>query len=146
MTPHHEDDDFAPRPPKARSIAETLLRSMPVNGGGRIISDAKADLLKPITKCECLWGTNECPNHQEWVIVCRAVKGFTVACEPHAVNFAMNVDPHDGSYVYMTVPQFERAKGCGLYSEVDTYAEWWRANCEGALLSYDFAVRIGVFP
>ena len=123
-----------------------IPRERDVNGGGRIIANPDADLLKPITKCECLWGANACPNTPEWVIVCRNIRGFTVTCEPHAVNFATNVDPHDGSYIYMTVPQFNRAKSCGLYSEVDTYAEWFKANCEGALLSFDFAQRIGVFP
>lgn len=121
------------------------ILDFPVKGGGRIIADPHADLLQKVTKCESLWGANACPNPPLWIIVCQNVRGFTVCCEPHAINFAMNVDPHDGSYVYMTLDQFERAKAHGLYKDVQTFQQFQRVHAE-AITSYAAAVEVGLMP
>jgi len=123
------------------------FQNLAVNGGGRIIADPSADLLKPIVKCECLWGANECPNELAWIIVCQNVRGFTAACEPHAINFAHNVDPHDGSYTYATPDQFARMKDSGLYTTVNTYRDWFKCVVKGMTrMDYEDMQQYGIFP
>lgn len=114
-------------------------------GGGFIRTIPGADLLAPVTKCECLWGRNECPNAPLMIVVCWQVRGFTVCCDPHLTNFVANVDPGDGSYQYLTLGQFEQAKKHGLYKDYQTWGQYFKAVTLG-LKSYQEAIAVGLFP
>lgn len=119
--------------------------AVPAAGGGYIAIHPEADLLAPITKCECKWGLNDCPNEVHTIVVCNKVRGFTVCCEPHVLNFSANVDPFDGSYTYMKPEQFEAAKAHGLYSKYDTFKAFV-AGVKDVIISFEQAVEFGVFP
>lgn len=113
--------------------------------GGFIASMPEADLLAPVSKCECKWGLNDCPNEVFMVIVCEKVRGFTVCCEPHAINFSSHVDPFDGTYSYLKPDQFDAAKNNGLYTTYATFADYRKAIME-LVSTYQDALRLGLFP
>lgn len=114
-------------------------------GGGFIQAIPNADLLAPITQCECKWGQNDCPNPPAMIVMCWDVKGFTVCCDAHVMNFARHVDPCDGSYFYMTPHQFNQAKIHGLYTFHETWRSYWYAVLRTTSTYHD-AVLYGIFP
>lgn len=114
-------------------------------GGGFIGVIPGAELLGPIERCECKWGQNDCPNKPVMIAICWDIKGFTVMCDPHVMNFAAHVDPCDGSYHYLTLGQFNQAKMHGLYSFHMTWRAYWYAvlrTCN----NYADAVKYGILP